>query len=224
MLQANAYLGLEQPMAAAVNLEAVRMMGKAQTSSLVLLGDIYMNAGMSELAKSAYLEVIRNDAKGAQLETALRAVDLLLRTHADADAEELIGSIQTQYAKKLDTDDELRLLTLKARLARAQGKGAQAAELLESIVRRDGTRGDALLELATYYGDHGQREKAILLVKRAAKVEGFEQKALVANAQMMVSERKYAEAAELLHQAQENKYEPRIARYLSHVEQAIVPE
>ena len=61
MLQANAYLGVDEPLAAAVNLEAVRMMGKAQNSSLVLLGDIYMNAGMYELAKNAYLEVIRSD-------------------------------------------------------------------------------------------------------------------------------------------------------------------
>ena len=60
MLQANAYLGVDEPLAAAVNLEAVRMMGKAQNSSLVLLGDIYMNAGMYDLAKNAYLTVIRS--------------------------------------------------------------------------------------------------------------------------------------------------------------------
>ncbi|HKK50386.1 MAG TPA: tetratricopeptide repeat protein, partial [Myxococcota bacterium] len=48
-LQANAYLGLEQPMAAAVNLEAVRMLGAADASSLSLLGDIYMSQGITDL-------------------------------------------------------------------------------------------------------------------------------------------------------------------------------
>jgi len=80
LLQANAYIGLDQPEAAAVNLEAVRMMGKADTSSLVLLGDIYMNAGMTALAKSVYLEVIAKDAQNVQFGTAYRAADLLIRT------------------------------------------------------------------------------------------------------------------------------------------------
>ena len=64
LLQANAYVGVDQPLAAAVNLEAVRGMGAAQSSSLVLLGDIYMNTGMPDLAQGAYLEVIERDEAG----------------------------------------------------------------------------------------------------------------------------------------------------------------
>ena len=149
MGQANAYIGLERPDAAAVNLEAVRMMGKAQPSSLVLLGDIYMNAGNTELAKDAYLEVIRGDRSGQSLPTALRAAELLLRTRAYGDAADVLTSIDQRY-KGLGRDDELQVLTLKAKLARAQGRKPEAAKLLESVVARDGTRGDALSELAAY--------------------------------------------------------------------------
>lgn len=51
MLQANAYLALDQPAQAAVNLETVQLLGKAEPSTLKLLGDIYMNEGQPWMAR-----------------------------------------------------------------------------------------------------------------------------------------------------------------------------
>lgn len=220
LLQANAYVGLEEPRAAAVNLEAVRMMGKAQGRSLVLLGDIYMNAGMYDLARDAYLEVIESDEAGTQFQTAYRAAQLLVRTRAFDQAKGILRSIETRYGKKLSNDDELEVLTLEAKIARAQGRVKEAAKLLESIVERDGTRGEALLELAAYYESQGDDARALLLLERAQRLEAFEYPALLEQAQLLVSERKYGEAAELLRQALEIKREPRVVAFLSHVEEA----
>ena len=222
MLQANAYLGLDRPLDAAVNLEAVRMMGKGQTRSLVLLGDIYMNQGMTEMAKSAYLEVIQTDGDGTRFETAYRAADLLVRTRAWKDAQEVLDGITARY-RELPTEDELRVLTLEAKVARATGREKEAAKLLESIVERDGTRGEALLELATYYRDQGDREHALLLIERAERLEDFEYRALLEHAQFMVGEKDYVRAAELLRQALLIKSEPRVQTFLARVEQAIRP-
>lgn len=218
--QANAYIGLEKPRAAAVNLEAVRAMGEAKTSTLVLLGDIYMNEEMPDLAKSAYLEVIAKDGDGVQFDTAYRAADLLLRTRSYGQARELLDSIQKRYARSMDTDAELRLLTLRGKLARAQGRDKEAVKVLESIVERDGTNGDALLELAKYYHEHGSEEKALLYVERAQNLQAYEYEALLQHAQMRVAERDYRKAAELLRSALEIKREPRVERYLARVEQA----
>jgi tetratricopeptide (TPR) repeat protein len=220
-LQANAYLGLEQSMAAAVNLEAVRMMGRAETSSLVLLGDIYMNAGMSDLAKSAYLEVIRRDEKGASFTTAYRAAELLVRARSFEEAEEMLASIDSRYGKGLSQEQELEVLTLKAKVARAQGRQEAAAQLLESIVKRDGTRGDALLELAAYYQDQGDEARARLLIERTRNLKRYEYEALLAQAQLEVSARDYAAAARLLRDALEIRNEPRVEIFLARVEEAI---
>lgn len=222
MGQANAYIGLEQPEAAAVNLEAVRMMGKAQTSSLVLLGDIYMNAGNTELAKDAYLEVIRSDANGASFTTALRAADLLLRTRAYDAAGDVLASIDKRY-KGIARDDELKVLTLKAKLARAQGRKQEAAKLLESVVERDGTRGDALIELAAYHQAQGNSAKALFLLERAENIEAFAYPALLEHAQVLVSQKDYAKAAEVLRRALQIKTEPRVERFLALVEESIRP-
>ena len=220
MLQANAYLGLEQPLAAAVNLEAVRMMGKAQTSSLQLLGDIYMNAGMSEFAKDAYLSVIESDSGATQFGTAYRAADLLVRTRAYKEAREILETIGKRYPD-LAESDELKVLTLDAKVERALGNEARAAELLESIVKRDGTRGEALLELASYYRSQGEDERAILMIERAQGLEDYEYKALLAHAQFKVTSKDYGEAADLLRRAISIKREPRVERFLARVEDSI---
>jgi tetratricopeptide (TPR) repeat protein len=220
LLQANAYLGLERPAAAAVNLEAVRMMGKAQHSSLVLLGDIYMTLRIPELARDAYLEVIERDQGATRFETAHRAADLLIRTRSFADAEKILRSIDQRYGSKLDDEQELEVLTLKAKAARGQGREREAAGILETIVQRDGTRGDALLELAAYHKTQGNDEKALFLIERAENLEAYEYQALLHHAQFMVGARDYAKAAELLRRAIQVKREPRVERFLARVEEA----
>ena len=171
MLQANAYLGVDEPLAAAVNLEAVRMMGKAKQSTLSLLGDIYMNEGLTDLAKSAYVDLIRRDKSGGQLSSGLRAAQLMVQVESFSQANEIISALRSRYGKSLKSRDELDLLTVEAKLARGQGRSREAANLLERIVSRDGTRGDALLELAQHQRDRGNGQKAALLYERAANLE-----------------------------------------------------
>lgn len=220
MLQANAYLGLERPAAAAVNLEAVRMMGKAQHASLVLLGDIYMTLGIPELATAAYLEVIETDQGATQFKTAYRAANLLVRIRSFGEAEKVLASIDERYAAKLTNEEQLEVMTLKAKAARGQGREKEAAKILETVVDRDGTRGDALLELAAYYRAQDDRERALFLIERAENLEDYEHPALLTHAQLAVGERDYAKAAELLRRAQQIQPEPRVERFLAKVEEA----
>jgi len=219
-LQANAYLGLEQPLAAAVNLEAVRMLGQADASTLKLLGDIYMNEGVADLAKEAYLEVVSTDKSGNRFEAALRAAELLHRGQANSEAADMLAAIDRRYAKGISNDEKLELMTLKAKVARARGDEKSAAKLLESIVEQDGTRGDALLELAKYHRGQGNDQRALLLLERAGKLEKYEYRALVERAQFEVAERKYDVAANTLRQALRIKREPRIERFLARIEDA----
>jgi tetratricopeptide (TPR) repeat protein len=196
------------------------MLGKAQKGSLVLLGDIYMKSGMPELAKSAYLEVIAKDEGAAEFSTAYRAAELLIRTRSWKEAQEVLASIDRRYAKKLPEEDALNVMTLEAKVARAKGSDEQAARLLETVVKRDGTRGEALLELAAYHHKQGSPEKAIFLVERAQNLQAFEYQALLQHAQLMVSAKNYAKGAELLRRAIQIKSEPRVESFLARVEDA----
>ncbi|MGA1518117.1 MAG: tetratricopeptide repeat protein, partial [Phycisphaerales bacterium] len=54
MLQANAFLGMQQTMKAAENYELVDKLGQSTADSLNMLGDIYVNGGLFDLAVDAY--------------------------------------------------------------------------------------------------------------------------------------------------------------------------
>ncbi|MBZ0258770.1 tetratricopeptide repeat protein, partial [bacterium] len=55
LLQANAYIGMNQSMKAAEIFELVDHLGNSTVDSLYMLGDIYVNEGLYELAANSYL-------------------------------------------------------------------------------------------------------------------------------------------------------------------------
>ncbi|WP_309399574.1 tetratricopeptide repeat protein [Cerasicoccus maritimus] len=221
MLQSNAYLSMGKPELAIVNLEMVRAMGKAKRESLFLLGDIYFNQRNFDSALDAYQAAIAKDSKYDKFSTGLRSARLMLRARATPQAEALLSTLSETYSGNLSNDDELELLTVQAMVARSKGDEDQAITLLQSIVERDGARGDALLEIADYYADQDDLERSILFLQRAQKVEGFEFNALVKQAQLMVREKKYSQAAELLRDALAVKDDARVRRFLEKVESAL---
>jgi len=223
LLQSNAYLGLNQPVKAAVNLETVRGMGAPKRESLLLLGDIYLNLEMPESALEVYQQALGEDETGAGYPAALRAAKLLQQTGAVEESNELIEDIKSQYASTLTNDQQLELLTIQAKIARRQGDQERAVALLKDIVKKDGTKGDALIELADYYSSTGNEEdmvEAVLYIEKATNLQDYEYQALVKHAQILTKQKKYAQAANLLKRALTIKQEPRIERFLAQVERA----
>lgn len=224
MLQANAYLGQGKPMEAAINLEAVRSLGTAKRESLLLLGDIYLNMEMPEAALEVYESAIGNDKTSAGYPSAIRAARLLQQIGAAQESTELLEKVKTQYAGMLTTEQELTVLTLQAKNARSLGDEAQAITILKDIVKRDGTNGEALIELADFYSKSAEAadlERAIYYIELAEAIEEFEYQALVKHAQMLANKRKYHDAIILLKRALSIKEEPRIERYLAQLERAV---
>src|SRR6185436_11654937 len=63
LLQAHAFLGMEQPLKAAQNLEAMDQIGKATVDSEHTLGDIYVSENLLDLAEQAYERAIDLDVE-----------------------------------------------------------------------------------------------------------------------------------------------------------------
>jgi len=217
MLQGNAYLGKGDSMAAAKNLEVVRRMGAADLSTLTLLGDIYMNNSNADLALDAYLAATEIATAGDS-KPLLRAASLFTRSGEYEQAKALIPRIRNQI--DLAEAEELDLLTLEAKIARAEGDDAAAVELLSKIVERDSLNGDALIELANFYADQGDMAKAITRYEQAEKIEAFEREALVAHAQARVRDGQYKEALPLLRRALQLRSDNNLEDYAQRVERA----
>lgn len=219
LLQANAYLGKGDTLAAAKNLEFVRHMGADNLNTLILLGDIYMNEELPDLALDAYLA-------GTEMATTddspilIRAADVLTRTGNYDQSKIMTARIRKQIDDTISNDTDLKLLNIEAKIARAQGNKETAVEILGKIIERDALNGEAIIELANLFAERGEMAKAINRYKQAEKIEAFERDALIAHAQTIVRQRKYKEALPLLRRALQIKSENYLETYTDRVEQA----
>ncbi|HUD72149.1 MAG TPA: tetratricopeptide repeat protein [Dongiaceae bacterium] len=218
LLQANAHLGLNEPLEAAESYEILHRMGKGTPQTFYTLGDIYVNQQLYDVALGSYRQAI--EAKPDQpLDRPLRSVEILAQRNAFAQAAELGQLVKTSFADRLDDAQRKSLLRLEARIALASGgDAAQAINVLEEVVALDPLDGDALMLLAQHYGKNGDPDKALFYYERAQGIEAYEADARVRSAQILVSQSKFKDAVPQLKRAQELKPRDEVARYLEQVE------
>jgi len=219
MAQANAFLGLNQPELAAANFEILRRMNEATAESLLLLGDIYMNEGLRDLALEVYLDALKKDPN-QPVERLVRAAEILVASNALDQAEKLLQQIDANYSGKLEAKEELVVMKLRSRIAIARNDFDTAAKILEEVVDRDPLDGDALMLLANHYARKGETERAAIFYERATKIRDLEADALVAWAQMLVQQGNYKDALPKLERAQVIKPRENVGRYLQQVRNA----
>lgn len=217
LLQANAYVGLGQPLKAAENYEFVDRLGKSTVDSLNMLGDIYTNQELYEMAVTAYIRAMeKNPDRNA--ERALRASKVLVTRGALDETKTLIGRIEQLHGAHLGQVDKKALLKLRARIAVAEGQSGEEVRVLEEIVALDPLDGEALILLGQHAARANKPEKAVFYYERAESLADFEADASVRHAQLLVSQAKYTDALSLLRRAQELKPRDDIQKYLDQVE------
>lgn len=217
LLQANALIGMDETLAAAQNLEVVRLMGHAKVPTLTMLGDIYINHQMPGLALSAYLDAIQASGK-KNPPAIMRAAKIFVQTGNYEEAKSLITGIRS--STELKTADDLELLTLEAKIARFEGDDEAALALLNQIVERDALNGDALIELGDYYASKGDMARAVNRYQQAQLIEGYERAALIAHAQALVRKGDYKAALPLLRRSLDLQADPYIQDYTQRVADA----
>lgn len=218
LLQAETYLGMKQPLKAAENLEVMALLGKGTVDSLHTLGDIYVSENLMDLAEHAYRKAIDVDAK-QPLVRPLRSAEVMLARGGIPQARHLAIHIRDTFEKQMEDADRHKLLKLEARLSMAEGAGsAEMATVLEEIVKLDPLDGDALCLLGQHYSRQAEPDRAIFYYERAASIDGFEVKAKIYHAQVLVGMGRYVDAIPLLRRAQEIKPREDVARFLESVE------
>ena len=217
MLQANAWIGLGQPLKAAENFEILARMGKANARSMRVLGDIYINEGMPDLAVRAYTSSVTLDPD-APPDDSLRRVEALAQRGALSQARALLAEI-AKSPVSAEPVTRTRMLKLQARIEVAEGN-VGAVIVLEEIVALDPLDGEALLLLGQHYERVADPEKAIFYYERAESIEANEADARVRHARLLVNQSRYGEALPLLKRAQELRPRDEVARFIEQVERA----
>jgi tetratricopeptide (TPR) repeat protein len=215
--QANTFLSLESFEKAAANLEIVKRLGKADSASLGLLGDIYLKADLHDLALDNYLAA----SELAELDS-----ERLIRTARGFIARRLWVEADTYLAKtaaraeSLSPREQGHFFTLQAQAAIELDQIDRAAELLEKVIAHDPMNGNALLTFGQLQQRQGLYVEAGFAFEQAAKVEATRVNALVQHARMLVANRDYGAAVPLLERAIILEPGQRLESYLERVQQA----
>jgi tetratricopeptide (TPR) repeat protein len=217
LLQANAYLGMNQTMKAAEIYELVDHLGKSTPESLFTLGDIYLNSELNEMAVEASIRALEL-APGGDGRRALRAAKVLTTKGALEESRRLIDRIEELAGENLVEEDRMDVLKLRARRAVADGSGEEEVRTLEEIVAIDPLDGGALILLGQHSARIGDEEKAAFYYERASSIEKYEADARVRHAQLLVRKGKYAEALPLLRRAQLLQPRDNVQEFLEQVE------
>ncbi|MCX5665218.1 MAG: tetratricopeptide repeat protein [Planctomycetota bacterium] len=220
LLQAHTYLGLKQPIKAAVNLEALDSIGKSTVDSLYTLGDIYISEGLNDLALSAFDRAItKNPAQNVS--RPMRSTEMLAARGGLLQAKALLAHVKSNWKESLNDVDKRKLLKLQARLAMSSGAGDdETAAALEEVIQLDPLDGEALMLLGQHYNRSGKPDQSILYYERAARIDAFAANAKVKIAQVYVGQSRFSDALPLLREAQSVKPREDIARYIEQVERA----
>ncbi|MBN1833390.1 MAG: tetratricopeptide repeat protein, partial [Deltaproteobacteria bacterium] len=218
-LQANAYLGLEEPLKAAQNYEYLRTTGAADVASLNKLGDIYVKEKMLDIAAEAYAEALENDSIQSA-DPFIRNAKILANYGGLDEAEQLVQKIKEIYSGSLSNEQKVELLSLEARIALNRGADEKQAELLQEIVQINPLDGEALILLGQHFSQKNNPEKAVFFYERAEAIEAVEAKAKIRHAQVLVQGSNYQEAIPLLESALRIEHRSEVEEYLTQVKAA----
>jgi tetratricopeptide (TPR) repeat protein len=154
-LQADAYIGLGDDLAAASNYEVLRRMGQITAENLITLGDIYVEHKFIEAALGVYKEAIVMKGRLNVEKPIAAAAELIEAGFVDA-ASEVLAEIDKNYGSSLDSKLSFDVKKLKAKVQAASG-GASSSIIptLEEMASQNPLDGDVLILLADYYATSG---------------------------------------------------------------------
>lgn len=213
LVQANAFVGLEQPMRAAENYELVDRLGGSTVDSLYNLGDIYLTDRLFGLGVDCFLRALAMDGTPSP-DRALRAAGYLAGHGALTEATAMLDGVEAACGVTMGNETRIQLLKLRARVAVARGSGDEEAEVLERIVELDPLDGEAIILLGQHSARAGDDEKAMFFYERAAALEDFEAMALVRMGQLLAQQRNYSDAIKKLERAQKLDEQEHVGEFL----------
>lgn len=217
LLQANAFIALDQYDDAIANLETASQLGRMTGDSWLLLGNLYLNQEVTQLALDRYLKVLENN-ENLKRDSLLKPLNDLINRSATKEARLYFDKLnQTFNRQRTDPYLAKKLDLAEARILQSEGKNREVIRILKAYADENPLDGDILMTLANTYFSQDQIEESEFYYQRAALLPDYQADAYVSLARIQVKAGIFSKAIQYLEQAQSIKPRDPIEKYLDQI-------
>ncbi len=223
LVQADNWIALDRPVDAITNLEMGYRAGELTADATLSLGHLYLQNDLSELALARYQSAIIKPAP-VSLSRAVEALELLTNRGEWKRSEDFARHIAESKAYESQFTAEATDKKILSRFYRQQaliklkiGDADEGAKFVADWLAREPLDGLAIILLARFKEESGNREEAEMLLERAENLPQHAAAAHLAHGKLLVSKGEYTAAVKQLEQSHSLKPSGSLADYLDAV-------
>ena len=187
LMQANLFLKQSRYQDAIANLEIVRTMEKVEYKELQLLGDLYLQEGMSKHSLDAYTSALKMLARFDNASNWIKPLKIYTQRSHLSEARQYLKTLEQILPAKTQEHHKETLLVAEGALAMESGDTATTLNILLPVVKANPMQGEALLIVGRAYHQDDKPEEAEFHFERARSIPEVQQKALIALGRLQIS-------------------------------------
>lgn len=210
LMKANAWLALDQPLKMARCIEIARRVGTVDAETLYLLGNVYLDQGIYELARGIFLAAA-GSGDDLDQKALLSAVRYLVFNDKHAFAEEIFAYLREESPDWSHTDKTLYRF-LKAEFAYFDGDFERSEVAYLKGLELDPFNGYALMKIANLSLQKGDTDQAVVYYDRAAANPSHRQSALRSKAMALINNNQYRFALKTLETIMKESDDAKVTR------------
>ncbi|MDD4737262.1 MAG: tetratricopeptide repeat protein, partial [Kiritimatiellae bacterium] len=218
-IKARAALALEDTPSAMMNLECAHRLGFATDSMKSLLGDVYLNENMAELALPQYLALLQTT--NAPVDHLLQAVRVMMALGRFEEADSLLEHLDVA---PLTEKQQAQWQLASAERAWQMGSRAEAERRFRDYLKAVPLDAQVLLRLGDLLRENGKAEEALMQYERAGRADAdVAAEAAVRCGMVEVQRQRYRAALEWLEKAQTLDNQVYVGRYVEQLRRMLAP-
>ena len=187
MMQANLLLKLSRFEEAIASLEILRIMGGIDLNGIQLLGDLYLQEYLPELALEAYTEALSKNNSFEKTDSWIRPIRIFISRNYLSEAQQYLNAIENAFSTVVLLKHRGVIDLLKANLALESGESREAINLLKPLIKSNPTQGEALILAGKAFLKQENYEQAAFYFERARSIPDFNHTALLSLGRLHVA-------------------------------------
>ena len=221
MMQANLLLKLSRFEEAIASLEIIRIMGSIDLNGIQLLGDLYLQEYLPELALEIYTVALSKTTNFEKTDSWIRPIRIFLTRNYLPEAQQYLSSIENTLPQGALSEHREVIDLVKANVALESGESKAAITLLQPLIKSNPMQGEALILVGKAFIKEENYEQAAFYLERATSIPDFRYTALVSLGRLYVGQGNARKALSYYSKAYQIRADVSLANYIKRLKSFI---